>query len=109
MLSDLYVGAAGAWLRNSFGTGVAGHEIGHNYGLNHANSWDTSDASVIGSGTSTEYGDSFDTMGSASAGNNHFNARYKNYLNWLTTNDVITATSNGTYRIYAHDNPNATG
>ena len=23
----------------------------------------------------------------ASAGNNHFNARYKNYLNWLTASD----------------------
>ncbi|MBP9902790.1 MAG: immunoglobulin domain-containing protein [Verrucomicrobia bacterium] len=104
-----YVGAAGTWLRNNFSTGVAGHELGHNYGLNHASSWDTGGASVIGSGTSTEYGDSFDTMGAASAGNNHFNARYKNYLNWLTASEVITATSNGTYRIYAHDNPSSTG
>jgi len=104
-----YVGAAGAWLRNSFGTGVAGHELGHNYGLNHANYWDTGGTSVIGAGASTEYGDSFDTMGSASAGNNHFSARYKNYLNWLTANEVITATSNGTYRIYAHDNPSSPG
>ena len=104
-----YVGAAGAWLRNSFGTGVAGHELGHNWGLNHANYWDTSGASVIGPGTSVEYGDSFDTMGSASAGNNHFNARYKNYLSWLTTNEVVTATSNGVYRIYAHDNPSSPG
>src|SRR6266576_2340387 len=104
-----YVGAAGAWLHNSFGTGVAGHELGHNWGLNHANYWDTSSQSVIGPGTTVEYGDINDTMGSASAGNNHFNARYKNYLNWLTTNDVVTATSNGTYRVFAHDNATATG
>jgi hypothetical protein len=58
-----YIGAAGAWLRNSFGTGVAAHELGHNWGLNHANYWDTSGRSVIGAGTSVEYGDSFDTMG----------------------------------------------
>lgn len=102
-----YVGAGGAWLRNSFGTGVAAHELGHNWGLNHANYWDTGGASVIGPGATVEYGDSFDTMGSASAGNNHFNARYKQYLNWLTTNEVVTATSNGVYRIYAHDNPSA--
>src|SRR4030095_10577736 len=76
---------------------------------NHANYWDTSGQSVIGAGTSVEYGDSFDTMGAASAGNNHFNARYKNYLNWLTTADVQTVTSSGTYRISAHDNTNTTG
>ncbi len=104
-----YVGASGAWLRNSFSTGVAGHELGHNYGLNHANYWDTGGASVIGPGTSVEYGDPFDTMGSASAGNNHFNARYKNYLNWLTASEVLTATTNGTYRIACHDNPISTG
>ena len=104
-----YVGAPGAWLRNSFSTGVAGHELGHNFGLNHASFWDTAGQSIIGSGTHVEYGDSFDTMGAASAGNNHFNARYKNYLNWLTSADRINVTSNGTYRIQAHDNASATG
>jgi hypothetical protein len=104
-----YVGSAGSWLRNNFSTGVAAHELGHNYGLNHANFWNTSGASIIGPGSSSEYGDSFDTMGAASAGNNHFNARYKHYLNWLTTNEVVTATTNGTYRIVCHDNAAATG
>ncbi len=101
-----YVGAPGAWLRNSFSTGVAGHELGHNFGLNHANFWDTKGASVIGPGTSVEYGDSYDTMGAASAGNNHFNARYKSFLNWLTTNEVKKVTTSGTYRVYAHDQTN---
>ncbi len=104
-----YVGSAGSWLRNSFGTGVAGHELGHNYGLNHANHWNTGGASIIGPGSSTEYGDSFDTMGAASAGNNHFNARYKQYLNWLTTNEVTTVSTSGTYRVYCHDKTNVAG
>ncbi len=95
-----YVGASGAWLRNSFGTGVAGHELGHNYGLNHANFWDTGGASTTGPGSSVEYGDGFD---------NHFNARYKSYLNWLTTGEVVTVVTNGTYRIACHDNVNASG
>jgi hypothetical protein len=100
-----YVGSAGAWLRNSFGTGVAGHELGHNFGLHHAGFWDTSGQSIIGPGTHVEYGDSFDTMGSASAGNNHFNARYKSYLNWLQPSETLTVSSSGIYRIYAHDQP----
>ena len=105
-----YVGASGVWLRNYFTTGVAGHELGHNEGLNHANFWDTAGASVIGPGSNVEYGDPFDTMGqNASAGSYHFNARNKAYLNWLTTNDWVNVTSNGTYRIYAHDDQSATG
>src|SRR6185369_11546506 len=82
---------------------------GHNYGLTHANFLDTGGASVTGPGISLEYGDSFDTMGAANAGNNHFNARYKSYLNWLTTNDTVSVTANGSYRVFAHDVATATG
>ena len=104
-----YVGAAGVWLRNSFSTGTAGHELGHNCGLNHASFWDTSGRSVTGAGAPVEYGDSFDTMGAASAGNNHFNVRYKSYLNWLRTNETLTVTTNGLYRIFAQDDPRIAG
>ena len=104
-----FVGAAGAWLRNSFNTGAAAHELGHNYGLNHANFWDTSGQSVIGPGISVEQGDYWDTMGWALAGNNHFNAHSKYYLNWLTTNDVAIVTNSGTYRIAALDDPASSG
>ena len=103
------VGTAGAWLRNSFNIGATAHELGHNFGLNHANFWDTAGQSVIGPGTSLEQGDYFDTMGWALAGNNHFNARYKSYLNWLRSNEVQTVNVSGTYRIYAEDNVNSTG
>jgi hypothetical protein len=104
-----YVGAAGAWLRNSFSTGVTAHELGHNLGLQHANFWDTSGQSVIGAGLSVEYGDKFDNMGSASAGINHFNARYKNYLDWLPSRDVITVAESGKYEIAAFDYSQASG
>jgi hypothetical protein len=102
-----YVGAAGSWVRNS-GTGTMAHELGHNFGLNHANYWDTGGQSVIGTGTSVEYGDSFDLMG-ASGALGHFNARYKRYLNWLATNETVTVTASGVYRLGAHDLTNAVG
>src|SRR5258707_895379 len=108
MNSDTIMGG-GAWLRNSFNTGAATHELGHNYGLNHANFWDTSGQSVIGPGASVEQGDYFDTMGFALAGNNHFNARYKSLLGWIPTNSVTTVTTSGTYRVFAHDDPITSG
>jgi hypothetical protein len=104
-----YVGAAGAWLRSYFTPGVAGHEIGHNFGLNHANFWDTAGQSVIGNGSSVEYGDIYDTMGSANAGAYHFNASYKKYLNWLQGNETLTVSNSGVYRVYPHDDTNSTG
>lgn len=105
-----WVGAPGVWLRNRFTPGLAAHELGHNFGLNHANYWDTQGRSVIGTnGTSVEYGDLFDTMGLAVAGPNHFNVRYKSYLNWLPPSAVQTVTTSGVYRVHAHDARGAAG
>jgi hypothetical protein len=102
-----FVGAKGTWLQSQ-GAGVTAHELGHNYGLMHANFWDTitnSGASVIGPGTNREYGNIFDTMGAASAGNNQFNAMFKNQLDWLPTASIHDITSNGIYRLYPFDLP----
>ncbi|HMJ65223.1 MAG TPA: PKD domain-containing protein, partial [Candidatus Binatia bacterium] len=99
-----FVRGKGIWLQSS-GTGVACHELGHNYGLWHANSWTADGDSVIGPGTHVEYGNSYDTMGAANAGANHFNAAFKNQLDWLPETFVHNVTSNGTYRIYTFDAP----
>ncbi len=76
-------GGGTAWLQTS-GAGTTAHEIGHNYGLGHANFWNTRrdslpanpdnlpfDAdslvghdSVIGAGDDVAYGDPYDIMGS---------------------------------------------
>ena len=104
-----YVGAPGSWIRASFDAagGVSSHELGHNFGLNHANAWDTGGQSILGPGSNVEYGDSFDTMGNSTAGRRHFNTRYKNYLNWLPTTQVKIVTTSGNYRLFAHDSTNA--
>jgi hypothetical protein len=99
-----FVRGKGTWLQSS-GVGVTAHELGHNYGLWHANYWTANGDSIIGPGTHQEYGNSFDTMGAASAGANHFNASFKNQLDWLPETFVHDVTDNGTYRIYTFDAP----
>jgi Carboxypeptidase regulatory-like domain/PKD domain/Peptidase M66 len=103
-----YIGSNGAWIRNTSSTGTAAHELGHNFGLNHANFWDTAGRSVIGPGQSVEYGDLFDTMGSGGE-ERVFNTRYKRLLNWLRPQEMIEVITNGTYRLYAHDEGLQTG
>src|SRR5438552_12498348 len=117
------VGASGVWLQSS-GLGVVCHELGHNYGLFHANFWNTRRPdlpnpinnpfdidsligfdSVIGSGHDVEYGDIFDTMGSGGGRNGHFNALPKYLLNWIPDANVYSAVGSSTNRLYAHDSP----
>ena len=100
-----YVGGKGCWLKSGIGVGVACHEYGHNFGLWHANFWNTAGVSVIGNGSHVEYGDNFDTMGSASAGDLQFNACHKNRLGWIPDSIIHTARESGTYRIYQMDQP----
>ncbi|MBL9136042.1 MAG: PKD domain-containing protein [Verrucomicrobiales bacterium] len=102
-----FVNSTGAWIRGTSSSGVTAHELGHNLGLNHANFWDTGGQTIIGPGSSIEYGDKFDTMGSAVGGRNHFNARSKRWLGWLQPGEFSVATTNGIYRIHAHDQTNA--
>jgi hypothetical protein len=103
-----YVHGTGAWIRNTSSTGTTAHELGHNLGLNHANYWDTAGQSIIGPGSSVEYGDGFDTMGGGGSGR-PYNARYRVYLNWLTNTDMVTFSTNGVYRIMAYDVTNSFG
>ncbi|HEV2695282.1 MAG TPA: Calx-beta domain-containing protein, partial [Verrucomicrobiae bacterium] len=98
-----YVGGKGVWLQ-SMGAGVTAHELGHNYGLLHANFWNTlTNYSMIGPGTNLEYGNIYDTMGSGGVA--HFNAIHKNILDWLKADAVQSITTNGVYKIYPFDVP----
>lgn len=92
-----FVGNKGAWINGSFGAGVVEHEIGHNFGLSHANFWKASNDTINGPGQSLEYGDVYEVMGS---GDGHHNGWYKTNLNWLVAGESVTATSSGTFRLY---------
>ena len=97
------VGSKGTWLIGFFSFGFPAHELGHNYGLLHANLWRTTDGTIIGQGNNQEGGDPFDVMGCCGSPITYFNAQYKRQLEWLTDANVQTVTSNGVYRIFAQD------
>jgi hypothetical protein len=108
-----YAGLAGGtrqWIQDNTSSNVMIHEFGHNYGIGHASFWDTSDGSVVGSGSSEEYGDDFDIMGDG--GNDaHIGPHGKQKINWLEPaqwTDVTNAGS-GTYRVYRFDDAATSG
>lgn len=109
-----YAGLAGGsnlWMQGNNSAGVYIHEFGHNYGIGHASSWDTSDGSIVGTGTSTEYGDIYDIMGSGDEPTGHFHAQAKAKLDWLTSAQWADATAqgSGSYRVYQIDDGATTG
>jgi hypothetical protein len=97
-------GGASVWIYGD-SEGITAHEIGHVFGLAHANFWDTGGASAIGPGANQEYGDQYDNMGSSGSffPKNHYNAQAKSQIRWLPADFIQTITSSGTYRLYAFD------
>ena len=79
---------------------ILSHELGHNLGVYHANSWECGAKKVL-SGSNCqhiEYGNLFDVMGNGSIAL-HFNAFFKDVLGWLDS--PLAITTSGTYTIDA--------
>lgn len=105
------VGGKAMWINAQFTLRLVAHELGHNYGLWHANRWDVTGTDPIDTaGTQLEYGDDYDMMG-GNGGDRpiHFNEWFKSYLGWLNTNQWRTAPTGGVYRLFRHDHTNASG
>jgi hypothetical protein len=82
----------------------AKHEIGHNLGSAHANSFacGTKQIDVNANCTNTEYGDPSDVMGSG-----HYplwNAPHKYNAGWLAGNNIQTITTSGQYTLAPLEN-----
>jgi hypothetical protein len=96
-----YVGGDFSWPGGAYE-----HELGHNWGLNHANFWKRPAGSILprdSDGSSVEYGDGADVMGS---GSTLFHPLFKHSsLGWLedSRGEAPTITTSNTYRLYAHN------
>lgn len=98
--SFAYIGVKGAWLVSSDVRTLV-HELGHNFGLQHANAWK---GGVDGPGQNIEYGNEYDIMGGAlDEVGSQFSVYERQRLGWLGSSNVTTVASSGVYRIYAPD------
>jgi hypothetical protein len=89
-----------SWLNGYIEPWAAAHELGHNMGLNHANTFTCTDAgaavAISATCSSDEYGDPYDVMGEDAWHNNAWHLRQ---IGFLPQSSVQTVTGNGTYSI----------
>lgn len=99
-LSLANIGSLGAYQPSTTLTGleyIISHELGHNLGVVHANSWECGQGVVFyGQCTNIEYGNLYDVMGTG--GTLHFNAYFKDTFQWLS-GAVTTISRSGRYTL----------
>lgn len=118
-----YVGAQGShWVAGYTSLRTAGHELGHNLGLYHANYWRTDSTQPFGedsnpggyvadrsNGEWVEYGHYFSVMSGQygsewdDATKPIYNPVEKVQLGWLSGSQVQYVSASGTYRLFRND------
>jgi len=92
----------GALQTNNLTESTIAHELGHNFGIDHANTrvcYDANHVQVQASSncTDNEYQDPYDVMGNSSYVT--MNAIHRTTLGWLPSSNTQIVTTNGTYSI----------
>ena len=108
-----YVPGRDSWLNQALNLRVSAHELSHNYGVHHASTMSCTDSGVrvtisasSANCTSSEYGDPFSILGSASTRHTH-NQQLAS-MGWITGGNLQTITTGGTYTVGAAEDVNAT-
>jgi hypothetical protein len=87
-----------SWINGAFDLDTVAHELGHNFGLYHANALSCGSSSIGSDCRSIEYADSTDVMGNNVPG--HLNAFHKEQLGWLNSASmppIPTLSASGTF------------
>lgn len=89
-----------AWVNGTYALRVVGHELGHNFGVHHASSYNCTSGgqrvSISDTCSINEYGDLFDIMGGST---NHHDNAHKDVFGWFSSGNIATVTSGGTFTL----------
>jgi hypothetical protein len=92
-----------SWINGDLVSNVATHELGHNFGADHASSLTCTKAgervSYSGNCSADEYGDPYDVMGYPNQ--RHMSTWHRYQLGFLGPSDLQTITAAGSYRVAA--------
>ncbi len=104
------------WYNGSIKDWLIDHEVGHNFGMPHANRWVVPPTAnpadfdpTLSTGTSEEYGDLYDLVGDGTDNGAHFNPEYKFRSRWMEDADTAIVTASGTYTVTNFDMEAALG